>query len=33
MISRNNQIVVSGVYLYHVHSPIGKQVGKFVIIK
>ena len=33
MISRNNQIVVSGVYLYHVDSPIGKQVGKFVIIK
>ena len=33
MISRNNQIVVSGVYLYHVDSPIGEQVGKFVIIK
>jgi hypothetical protein len=33
MISRNRQIVVSGVYLYHVDSPIGKRVGKFVIIK
>ena len=33
MISRNNQIVVSGVYLYHVDSPIGEQIGKFVIIK
>ena len=33
MISRNNQIVVSGVYLYHVDSPVGEQVGKFVIIK
>lgn len=33
MISRNNQIIVSGVYLYHIDSPIGEQVGKFVIIK
>jgi hypothetical protein len=33
MISRNNQIVVSGVYLYHVDSPAGEQVGKFVIIR
>jgi hypothetical protein len=33
MISRNDQIVVSGVYLYHVDSPIGEKVGKFVIIK
>lgn len=33
MISRNNQIVVSGIYLYHVDSPVGEQVGKFVIIK
>ena len=33
MISRNNQIIVSGVYLYHVDSPIGEQIGKFVIIK
>jgi hypothetical protein len=33
MISRNNQIIVSGVYLYHVDSPVGEQVGKFVIIK
>ena len=33
MISRNDQIVVSGIYLYHVDSPIGEKVGKFVIIK
>jgi hypothetical protein len=33
MISRNNQIIVSGVYLYHVDSPVGEQVGKFAIIK
>ncbi|MBD3349092.1 MAG: hypothetical protein GF400_07860 [Candidatus Eisenbacteria bacterium] len=33
LISRNNQIVTSGVYLYHVDSPVGEKVGKFVIIK
>ncbi|MCK4408436.1 MAG: hypothetical protein KAW67_00010, partial [Candidatus Eisenbacteria sp.] len=33
MISRNNQIIVSGVYLYHVDSPVGEQIGKFIIIK
>jgi hypothetical protein len=33
MISRNNQIVVSGVYLYQVDSPVGQKIGKFVLIK
>lgn len=33
MISRNNQIIVSGVYLYHVDSPVGETIGKFAIIK
>ncbi len=33
LISRNDQIVTSGVYLYHVDSPVGDTVGKFVIIK
>jgi hypothetical protein len=33
LISRNNQIVVSGVYLYHVDSPAGEKIGKFAIIK
>ena len=33
LISRNNQVVVSGVYLYHVDSPVGESTGKFVIIK
>ena len=33
LISRNDQIVVSGVYLYHVDSPVGETIGKFVIIK
>ena len=30
LISRNDQIVVSGVYLYHVDSPVGEKIGKFV---
>jgi hypothetical protein len=33
LISRNNQIVVSGVYLYHIDSPVGEKIGKFVIVK
>ncbi len=33
MISRNNQIIVSGVYLYHIDSPVGETIGKFAIIK
>lgn len=33
MISRNDQIVVSGVYIYHVDSPVGEKMGKLVIIK
>jgi hypothetical protein len=33
MISRNDQIIVSGVYLYHVDSPVGEKIGKFAIIK
>jgi len=33
LISRNDQIVVSGVYIYHVDSPVGEKIGKFVIIK
>ena len=33
LVSRNNQVVVSGVYLYHVESPVGESIGKFVLIK
>jgi hypothetical protein len=33
LISKNNQAVASGVYLFHVETPRGEsQVGKFVII-
>lgn len=33
LVSRNDQIVVSGVYLYQVDSPVGQKTGKFVVIK
>jgi hypothetical protein len=33
LITRNTQAVVSGVYIYHIDSPIGSQVGKIVIVK
>ncbi len=33
IISRNTQAVVTGIYLYHVSSEMGEQIGKIVIIK
>jgi len=33
LVSRNNQDIVSGVYLYVVESSYGKKVGKFVIVR
>jgi len=33
LISRNTQAVVTGIYIYHVSSPMGEQLGKIVIIK
>ena len=33
LISRNGQRIVSGIYLYSVDTDLGKQVGKFVIIR
>jgi len=33
LVSRNDQLVVSGVYLYQVDSPAGQKTGKFVVIK
>jgi hypothetical protein len=33
LISRNNQYVVSGVYIYHVDSPAGDYVGRFLVVK
>jgi len=33
LISRNGQSIVSGIYLYSVDTDLGRQVGRFVIIK
>jgi len=33
LITRNDQEMVSGIYLYHVDSPIGSKVGKFAVIR
>lgn len=33
LISRNTQAVVTGIYLYHVTSDMGEQIGKLVIMK
>lgn len=33
LISRNTQAVVTGIYIYHVSSDMGEQLGKFVVIK
>ena len=33
LISRNGQDVESGVYLFTVDSPLGHQVGKFVLMR
>jgi hypothetical protein len=33
LLSENRQLVSSGVYIFHVRSDVGEQVGKFVIIR
>jgi hypothetical protein len=33
VLSENQQLVASGVYIYHIQSDIGEQVGKFVIVR
>ena len=33
LISRNTQAVVTGIYIWHVSSEMGEQMGKLVIIK
>jgi hypothetical protein len=32
ILSENQQLVASGVYIFHVQSSVGEQVGKFVIV-
>ena len=33
LLSENRQLVASGVYIFHIQSDVGEQVGKFVIIQ
>jgi hypothetical protein len=33
LISRNGQKIVSGIYLFSVDTDLGREVGKFVIIR
>lgn len=33
LVTRNNQEVVSGVYIYHIESDVGTKIGKFAIIR
>lgn len=33
LLSENRQLVASGVYIFHVQSDVGEQVGKFVVIR
>ena len=33
LISRNGQKIVSGIYLYSVDTELGKQVGRFIVIR
>jgi len=33
LLSENRQLVASGIYVFHVQSEVGEQVGKFVVIR
>ncbi len=33
LVSRNNQEIVSGIYILHVESPLGTEITKFVVVK
>jgi hypothetical protein len=33
LLSENRQLVSSGIYIYHIQSTVGEQVGKFVVIR
>jgi hypothetical protein len=33
LLSENRQLVASGVYIFHVQSDVGEQVGKFVVVR
>ncbi|OGC42209.1 hypothetical protein A2Y85_00220 [candidate division WOR-3 bacterium RBG_13_43_14] len=33
LLSENRQLVASGIYIFHVQSDVGEQIGKFVVIR
>jgi hypothetical protein len=33
LLSENRQLVSSGIYIFHIQSAVGEQVGKFVVIR
>ena len=33
LLSENRQLVSSGIYIYHIQSTVGEQIGKFVVIR
>jgi hypothetical protein len=33
LLSENRQLVASGIYVFHVQSDVGEQIGKFVVIR
>jgi len=33
LLTKNNQKIVSGVYIYHVDSPYGEKIGKFAVVR
>jgi hypothetical protein len=33
LLSENRQLVASGIYIFHVQSEVGEQVGKFVVVR
>jgi hypothetical protein len=33
LLSENRQLVASGIYIFHVRSEVGEQVGKFVVVR
>jgi hypothetical protein len=33
LLSDNRQLISSGIYIFHIQSPVGEQIGKFVVIR
>ncbi len=33
LLSDNRQLVASGIYIFHIESNVGEQIGKFVVVR